>query len=90
MSYGVRTWDHTGNIQLDIDRRILQIVSVVNMGTPVRNQWYSFGVPGMTPNGQWFVLCPNNPFDLQIQNGQFSILLRGTMFPETTVYVFRF
>ena len=59
MSYGLRVWDASGNIIVDITDRITKLVSthsfskyVVKGGGPVT---HDVPVPGILADGSWFV-----------------------------------
>ena len=65
MSYGLRVWDASGNIIVDITDRITKLVSTHSFSkllvTEVSLVTHDVSVPGILANGSWFVQGTTKP-----------------------------
>jgi hypothetical protein len=59
MSYGMRVWDASGNITLDVTDRITRFVTSITPGTIAANSTVSYSVPGIVDDGTWFLIVVN-------------------------------
>lgn len=60
MSYGLRVWDASGNLKVDVSNRLTRFVSsiYISFGSGQGDAGYDtkyINFPGMADNGSWFV-----------------------------------
>lgn len=60
MSYGLRVWNSSGVLTLDISERLSQVITYGTAAVPA-NGSINIYVSGMVPGGSWYVfVCPAN------------------------------
>lgn len=95
MSHGLRVWDASGNLVLDVQERISRIhgvYTVPNVSIPA-NGSYLFPVTGMVDDGTWFVTIPEDeiwklyaaPFGFNVSTG--GILISAPSGKSTSTFV---
>ena len=98
MSYGLRVWNSSGALTLDITDRITRYISThpFSMRIPV-DQWndnYSLDVPvsGITPDGTWFVVgdyeyqSGTEEFSYAIFSGYVRVSIYSVRYDNTYTY----
>lgn len=93
MSFGLRTWDEAGNIDIDVTTRLHRFHSKrtvtlqANTGT-----WARFSVPGLIDDGTWIVLVFKTYIAVNIAPGEVLLRLDQPFGPSSvtaTFYVYR-
>jgi hypothetical protein len=88
MSYGLRVWNSSGVVTLDIQNRITRFISQYNLvvggGATV-----TVSVPGMVNDGTWALYYFNSAASCTIQSGSFSCFNSQTTTNTLFVLVFR-
>jgi hypothetical protein len=62
MPYGIRIWDASGNLTLDVTDRITRWNNTITLAAnsiPI-NSFVDFSVPGVTLDGTWFISAAFN------------------------------
>lgn len=63
MSYGLRVWNSSGVLTLDISERLSQVISYGTATVPA-GSYVNVSVSGMAQNDGWFVfVCPLNFYE---------------------------
>ena len=83
MSYGLRVWDESGNVVLDVMDRLVRFHSQVTVNFTVPSSWQvviqpvtvAVSVPGISNDGTWFVV----PVVQSGRTGSFIQITPGTM-----------
>lgn len=73
MSYGLRVWDSSGALTLDVTNRITRIISshAFSIGA---NSMQTISVPGITTDGTWVAYAPLAP--CRINSGSVTVYNR--------------
>lgn len=97
MSYGLRTWDAAGVIELDAADRLVRVVSrwVVTAPTLSNDLYESYtwhtspAIPGLVNDGTWFIVC-SEAFRYEfIGGGQFRCLFFSQHGSKVTTTILR-
>lgn len=93
MSYGLRVWDASGNLRLDISDRITRFWGeyTISFTTTSAESPKYISVPDMTTDGTWFVLSSSNNVVCYVEGAR---VRAEKMYPymtsTATILVFRF
>ena len=86
MSYGLRVWDASGNLTLDVTNRITRIISSHGFSIAA-NSSQAISVPGITTDGTWIAYAPLAP--CTINSGSVTVYNRFTSTLSGTLLVLR-
>lgn len=84
MSYGVRTWDANGVLQLDVDsRQIKKIATVTFPFNHANGKFQTLAYPGIKADGNWAVYTNAGPWLGVATIKEDGII--GIWIPDTTI-----
>ena len=92
MSYGLRVWDTSGNLTLDITDRLTRFVSstVVSFTTTSPESDKYVYVTGLTNDGKWFVSSSTFMVKTAIEPGRVAVRkLHRSSTASSTITVFK-
>lgn len=91
MSNGLRVWNESGMMTLDVTDRLTRLVHTQYCSFPIGVTSYSFLVPGFLDDGTWGYVVSRSICQLSIIGSQFTLLrYGGTQADIVVVTVFRF
>lgn len=86
MSYGLRVWDASGVLQIDVTNRITRIFGVYSFSVAAGSST-NVSVPGITTDGTWVAYAPFT--QCQIFSGYVAVHNRGAAALSGSLLVLR-
>ena len=88
MSYGLRVWDASGNLTLDVTNRITRVYSANSVYFATYDLQKTISHAGVSTDGTWFAAATTGGFSAVLTNGQVTVYRLHTEFiPITVSYV---